>query len=152
VLHIRTAAAPYNPPSGLLTRSAIATKSSRTEQRPLVVYSPWLPIVWRIVVCFLAFALTTILHAWAGGASARGIAVNCSRALYDKRISQEVEGEALGDEFAGYVSTSFPYRFHKYVNALNIGCQQCGGYRRLHRWLGVRSCRRGMWVDEQTKG
>lgn len=28
----------------------------------------------------------------------------CSRALYDKRISQEVEGEALGDEFAGYVS------------------------------------------------
>ncbi|CAN0220769.1 unnamed protein product, partial [Discosporangium mesarthrocarpum] len=25
------------------------------------------------------------------------------RALYDKRISQEVEGEALGDEFAGYV-------------------------------------------------
>lgn len=27
-----------------------------------------------------------------------------SRALYDKRISQEVEGEALGDEFAGYVS------------------------------------------------
>lgn len=28
-----------------------------------------------------------------------------SRALYDKRISQEVEGEALGDEFAGYVST-----------------------------------------------
>lgn len=30
----------------------------------------------------------------------------CSRALYDKRISQEVEGEALGDEFAGYVSTS----------------------------------------------
>jgi small subunit ribosomal protein S6e len=26
-----------------------------------------------------------------------------SRALYDKRISQEVEGEALGDEFTGYV-------------------------------------------------
>ena len=25
------------------------------------------------------------------------------RALYDKRISQEVEGEALGEEFAGYV-------------------------------------------------
>ncbi|CAN0351028.1 unnamed protein product [Pylaiella littoralis] len=25
------------------------------------------------------------------------------RALYDKRISQEVEGEALGDEFAGYM-------------------------------------------------
>jgi len=25
------------------------------------------------------------------------------RALYDKRISQEVEGEALGDEFSGYV-------------------------------------------------
>lgn len=25
--------------------------------------------------------------------------------MYDKRISQEVEGEALGDEFAGYVST-----------------------------------------------
>lgn len=29
-----------------------------------------------------------------------------SRALYDKRISQEVEGEALGDEFAGYVSAA----------------------------------------------
>jgi len=25
------------------------------------------------------------------------------RALYDKRMSQEVEGEALGDEFKGYV-------------------------------------------------
>lgn len=25
------------------------------------------------------------------------------RALYDKRISQEVSGEDLGDEFAGYV-------------------------------------------------
>lgn len=30
-----------------------------------------------------------------------------SRALYDKRISQEVEGEALGDEFAGYVSAEW---------------------------------------------
>lgn len=29
-----------------------------------------------------------------------------SRALYDKRISQEVDGEALGDEFAGYVSAA----------------------------------------------
>jgi hypothetical protein len=27
-----------------------------------------------------------------------------SRCLYDKRISQEVSGEDLGDEFAGYVS------------------------------------------------
>ena len=26
------------------------------------------------------------------------------RALYDKRISQEVNGEDLGEEFAGYVS------------------------------------------------
>lgn len=32
------------------------------------------------------------------------VSLVCSRALYDKRISQEVEGEALGDEFAGYVS------------------------------------------------
>lgn len=30
------------------------------------------------------------------------------RALYDKRVSQEVEGEALGDEFAGYVSLMAP--------------------------------------------
>jgi hypothetical protein len=28
----------------------------------------------------------------------------CSRCLYDKRISQEVSGEDLGEEFAGYVS------------------------------------------------
>jgi ribosomal protein S6E (S10) len=28
----------------------------------------------------------------------------CRRAFYDKRISQEVEGENIGDEFAGYVS------------------------------------------------
>jgi ribosomal protein S6E (S10) len=28
------------------------------------------------------------------------------RTLYDKRISQEVNGEDLGDEFAGYVSGS----------------------------------------------
>lgn len=34
-----------------------------------------------------------------------------SRALYDKRISQEVEGEALGDEFAGYVSNSCVLRY-----------------------------------------
>jgi hypothetical protein len=27
-----------------------------------------------------------------------------SRSLYDKRISQEVSGEDIGDEFAGYVS------------------------------------------------
>eukprot|EP00953_Heterococcus_sp_UTEX-ZZ885_P039756 20364-Heterococcus_DN1.PRE.3 len=25
------------------------------------------------------------------------------RALYDKRISQEVDGESLGEEFAGYI-------------------------------------------------
>lgn len=27
-----------------------------------------------------------------------------SRSLYDKRISNEVNGEDIGDEFAGYVS------------------------------------------------
>ena len=32
--------------------------------------------------------------------------VQSSRALYDKRISQEVSGEDLGDEFAGYVSNN----------------------------------------------
>jgi hypothetical protein len=30
-----------------------------------------------------------------------------SRSLYDKRISQEVLGEDLGEEFAGYVSIYF---------------------------------------------
>ncbi|MBA0743445.1 hypothetical protein Gogos_006122, partial [Gossypium gossypioides] len=29
--------------------------------------------------------------------------LNCSRAFFDKRISQEVSGDALGDEFKGYV-------------------------------------------------
>lgn len=29
--------------------------------------------------------------------------VLCSRAFYDKRISHEVEGDSLGDEFKGYV-------------------------------------------------
>eukprot|EP00606_Chrysophyceae_sp_TOSAG23-5_P000194 GSChrysophyteH2.ASY1.ANO1.491.1 assembled CDS len=28
---------------------------------------------------------------------------SCNRCLYDKRISQEVNGEELGDEFAGYI-------------------------------------------------
>lgn len=31
-------------------------------------------------------------------------AVSFRRTVYDKRISQEVAGEDLGDEFAGYVS------------------------------------------------
>lgn len=31
----------------------------------------------------------------------------CSRSLYDKRISNEVAGEDLGEEFAGYVSPSY---------------------------------------------
>lgn len=29
--------------------------------------------------------------------------LSCSRTLYDKRISQEVNGEDLGEEFAGYI-------------------------------------------------
>lgn len=40
-------------------------------------------------------------HVW--GLSMLGAFVCHRRAFYDRRISQEVEGEHLGDEFAGYV-------------------------------------------------
>lgn len=38
-----------------------------------------------------------------GGCPCWGLDVCHRRAFYDRRISQEVEGEHLGDEFAGYV-------------------------------------------------
>lgn len=45
------------------------------------------------------------------------ILLSYSRALYDKRISQEVPGEDLGEDFTGYVS-HYLYVYHILFNIL----------------------------------
>ena len=76
------------------------------------------------------------------------------RALYDRRISQEVDGEALGEEFAGYVfritggndKQGFPMKQgvlcnHRVRLLLRAGAPERRGEARRHRARR----RRGRW-------